>query len=91
MGGHATHDEGESRRILPDEQFAFYGRRDPVRTYRAFLEKGGAGGPAVAGAVLSGIEARVEAEVASAERDALSSQGDARPDPAGAGEGAFAP
>ena len=39
MGGHATHDEGASRRILPAELFVHYGRRDPVRTYRAFLRR----------------------------------------------------
>lgn len=90
MGGHATHDEGESRRILPAELFAHYGRRDPVRCYRAFLRWGGAGGEPVADAVLDGIDARVEAEVASAERDALASRRAEPPDPAGAGEGVFA-
>lgn len=91
MGGHATHDEGESRRILPADLFVHYGRRDPVRTYRAFLQRGGAGGKPVADVVLKEIETRVEAEVANAERAALSSQRSARPDPAGAGEGVFGP
>ena len=90
MGGHATHDEGESRRILPAELFAHYGRRDPVRCYRAFLHRGGAGGEPVPDAVLDGIEARVEAEVASAEREALASRRAGPADPAGAGEGVFA-
>ena len=91
MGGHATHDEGESRKILPADLFVHYGRRDPVRTYRAFLRQGGAGGEPVPDAVLDEIEARVEAEVANAEREALSSQHTARPDPGGAGEGVFGP
>lgn len=91
MGGHATHDEGESRRILPADLFAHYGRRDPVRTYRAFLRTGGAGGEQVSDAVLEEIETRVEAEVASAERAALASQRAGRPDPGGAGEGVFGP
>ncbi len=91
MGGHATHDEGESRRILPPELFAHYGRRDPVRAYRAFLRIGGAGGAPAAESVLDELEARVGAEVESAEREAISSQRAARPDPAGAGEGVFAP
>ena len=90
MGGHATHDEGESRRILPPELFAHYGRRDPVRTYRAFLRMGGAGGAPVAESVLDELEARVGAEVKSAEHEAISSQRAARPDPAEAGEGVFA-
>ncbi len=90
MGGHATHDEGESRRILPAELFDHHGRRDPVRTYRAFLQLGGAGGAPVAASVLDEIEARVGAEIEDAEREALASQRTARPDPAGAGEGVFA-
>ena len=91
MGGHATHDEGESRRILPPELFAHYGRRDPVRTYRAFLRMGGAGGEPVAESVLEDIAAHVAVEVEVAEREALASHRSARPDPAGAGEGVFAP
>ena len=91
MGGHATHDEGESRRILPADLFVHYGRRDPLRTYRAFLRLGGAGFEPVAEAVLEEIETRVEAEVADAERAALSSQRSARPDPGGAGAGVFSP
>ena len=91
MGGHATHDEGEARRILPPELFAYYGRRDPVRTFRAFLRVGGAGRAPVAESVLVEIEARVGTEVERAEREALASQRAARPDPAGAGEGVFAP
>ena len=91
MGGHATHDEGESRRILPAALFEHYGRRDPVRTYRAFLRRGGAGNEPVAESVLNDIEARVDAEIETAEREALESHRSARPDPAGAGEGVFAP
>ena len=91
MGGHATHDEGESRKILPAEMFEHYGRRDPVRMYRAFLRRGGAGCPEVPESTLAGMEARSEADVESAEREALASQRTARPDPGGAGEGVFAP
>ena len=89
MGGHATHDEDEGRRLLPARLFEHYGRRDPVRTYRAFLARGGAGGEPVAEAELSEIESRVEAEVEDAVRAALESQRNARPDPADAGEGVF--
>lgn len=91
MGGHATHDEGESRKILPADLFVHYGRRDPLRTYRAFLRLGGAGAEPVPDAVLEEIETRVEAEVANAEREALASQRTNRPDPGGAGEGVFGP
>jgi TPP-dependent pyruvate/acetoin dehydrogenase alpha subunit len=37
MGGHATHDEGESRDILPPEQFEYWGKRDPVGMYETYL------------------------------------------------------
>ena len=90
MGGHATHDEGESRRILPAELFEQYGRRDPVRTCRALLRKGAAGSAPVPESTLEDIEARVGAEVEAAEREALNSHRSARPDAARAGEGVFA-
>ena len=37
MGGHATHDEGESRAILPKELFEEWGRRDPIGMYETYL------------------------------------------------------
>jgi 2-oxoisovalerate dehydrogenase E1 component len=37
MGGHATHDEGESRDILPPELFEYWGKRDPVGMYETYL------------------------------------------------------
>ncbi len=90
MGGHATHDEGVSRQLLPSERFEHYGARDPVRVYRAFLRRGGAGEGPIPEAELAGLEARVEAEADAAEADARRSQRDARPDPATATEGVFA-
>lgn len=79
MGGHATHDEGLSRRLLPPEHFDYYGRRDPVRAYRAFLASGwdraGVSWPAVPEDRLAGIERRVEAEVEAAQAEALTSVG----------------
>lgn len=89
MGGHATHDEGISRELLPAEQFETYGRRDPLRTYRAFLHRGGVGGPPVPEASLAAIEASVEAEIRAAEAEALASHRERRPDPATATEGVF--
>ena len=89
MGGHATHDEGESRKLLPPELFEHYGKRDPVRLYRAFLAGGGAGAP-VAESALDAIERAVEEEVRIAEADALHSRRTARPDPDDAVRGVFA-
>jgi 2-oxoisovalerate dehydrogenase E1 component len=37
MGGHATHDEGESRDILPPEEFKYWGKRDPIGMYETYL------------------------------------------------------
>ena len=96
MGGHATHDEGVSRRILPAELFEYHGRRDPVRVFGAFLRRGspaseGLGWPGVDGARLEEIERRVEAEVREAESAALESHRRRRPDPATARLGVFGP
>lgn len=89
MGGHATHDEEQTRRLLPPALLERYGRRDPVRLYRAFLARGGAGGAPVAEAELDGVEDRIEAEVRAAEESALASHRTARPDPAQAVTGVF--
>jgi 2-oxoisovalerate dehydrogenase E1 component len=37
MGGHATHDEAEARETFPAELFAWWGRRDPIGMYEAWL------------------------------------------------------
>lgn len=37
MGGHATHDEGESRNIFPAGLFQSWGERDPIGTYETYL------------------------------------------------------
>ena len=93
MGGHATHDEAEGRRLLPEALFEHYGRRDPVRMFRAFLsqghEAGGARWEGVSAARLDAVEAGVEEEVRAAEARALESHRVARPDPASAAAGVF--
>lgn len=37
MGGHATHDEEEARRVLPASLFEYWGRRDPIGCYEEYL------------------------------------------------------
>ena len=37
MGGHATHDEGESRKIFPPELFETWGKKDPIGMYETYL------------------------------------------------------
>jgi len=84
MGGHATHDEREARELFPAEAFAAWGRRDPIGLYEEHLKSLG-----VAASVLADVEARVEAEVAQAEQEALRSR-DRVPVPATAVEGVYA-
>ncbi len=92
MGGHATHDEGESRAILPEADFAHWGKRDPVGMYESFL----ADSPLELSPsrsnreALERAEAEVEAEIAEAERVALESRERAKPDPATQSAGVFA-
>jgi pyruvate dehydrogenase E1 component alpha subunit len=69
MGGHATHDEREARAILPETMFAEWGRRDPIGLYEEHLKRLG-----IAAAALEEVEERVEAEVAAAEAEALTSR-----------------
>jgi TPP-dependent pyruvate/acetoin dehydrogenase alpha subunit len=92
MGGHATHDEGESRAILPASDFAHWGKRDPVGTYETYLadapfELSPSGSNREA---LERAEAEVEAEIAEAEREALESRARSTPDPATQRRGVFA-
>ncbi|HEX6588094.1 MAG TPA: thiamine pyrophosphate-dependent dehydrogenase E1 component subunit alpha [Longimicrobiales bacterium] len=61
MGGHATHDEREARATFAAELFEYWGRRDPIGLFEAWLERRG-----TERSVLQEIEARVTAEVESA-------------------------
>ena len=92
MGGHATHDEEESRAILPAADFTHWGRRDPVGMYESYL----ADSPLELSPsrsnreALERAEAEVEAEIADAEREALVSRELRKPDPATQTTGVFA-
>lgn len=98
MGGHATHDEREARRVLPPELFRRWGRRDPVGLYEEYL----AGRPFALGeapgvtpeernrACLSRAEAEVTAEVEEAAAEALRSRDERMPAPEEAGRGVYA-
>jgi TPP-dependent pyruvate/acetoin dehydrogenase alpha subunit len=41
MGGHATHDEAEARALFSPEQFRYWGLRDPIGTFEAYLMEDG--------------------------------------------------
>jgi TPP-dependent pyruvate/acetoin dehydrogenase alpha subunit len=92
MGGHATHDEGESRAILKTEDFAHWGKRDPIGTYETYLAES----PLPLSSVLSNrealemAEAEVEGEIGDAERQALESRERRTPDPETQRQGVFA-
>ena len=65
MGGHATHDEREARDTFAAELFDYWGRRDPIGLYEAWLERRG-----VSRDQLAEIETRVTAEVEEAAEQA---------------------
>jgi TPP-dependent pyruvate/acetoin dehydrogenase alpha subunit len=86
MGGHATHDEREGRAILPAHLFEYWGKRDPVGMYEAWLVANG-----VAEADLNSIEQKVIDELAAAEREALQSRDARMPQSTDLSEGVYAP
>ncbi len=83
MGGHATHDEGESRAILAPELFAEWGKRDPIGMYEAYLADAGfrLSPDEPNTAALAKAEAEVLAEIENAEREALASRESNMPKP----------
>jgi TPP-dependent pyruvate/acetoin dehydrogenase alpha subunit len=85
MGGHATHDEQDARRLIPAEVYAHWGKRDPVGLYEAYLEARG-----VSAAGLGGIEEEVTAEVDRAAEEALASRESNMPPPASAMDDVYA-
>jgi TPP-dependent pyruvate/acetoin dehydrogenase alpha subunit len=93
MGGHATHDEGESRAILPQEEFERWGKRDPIGMYETYLAESPLElSPSRSNReALERAEAEVDAEIEEAEREALESRERSKPDPATQTEGVFAP
>jgi TPP-dependent pyruvate/acetoin dehydrogenase alpha subunit len=86
MGGHATHDEQEARDVLPPELFAYWGARDPVGLYEAWLVEHG-----VAESRLTDTEDQVTAEVDRAAEEALASRQTRQPKAESAVEGVYAP
>ncbi len=90
MGGHATHDEQEARTLFPQETFDFWGRRDPIGCYEAWLlnlgKRAGSGGK-ILRSTLEAIEKRVIQEVDAAVEEALRSREEhpARPEDAAGG------
>jgi TPP-dependent pyruvate/acetoin dehydrogenase alpha subunit len=69
MGGHATHDEQDARRMIPQSTYDYWGKRDPIGTYEAYLS-----GEGVDEATLTEVERRVTEEVDHAAEEALQSR-----------------
>src|SRR5207249_4142648 len=85
MGGHATHDEHEARQIFSPAMFEYWGKRDPIGMYEAYLERRG-----IPKATLEQVEATVIDEIARAEKDALESRDRNMPEPQTAMQGVYA-
>ena len=85
MGGHATHDEQEARATFPAEQFASWGKRDPIGLFEEYLKEGG-----VTPEALESVESKVNSEVDRAADEALASRAERVPEPASALEGVYA-
>lgn len=89
MGGHATHDEAEGRRLFDADVFAAWGRRDPIGVFEAWLTTRYAGpvglgvddSPEGRRARLEAIEAEVEAEMDAASEAALAARSAHEPSP----------
>ena len=99
MGGHATHDKAEARALFTPEQFRYWGLRDPIGTYEAYLigeapaldgrRRGAAARREANAAILAETETRVIAEVETAEQEALESRRSRMPEPADAERGVY--
>ena len=81
LGGHATHDEAEARRLFDADIFAEWGKRDPIGCYEEWLKAHpsliGGGAPKK----LARWEEEVAAEVEAAAENSLKSRTDAPPEP----------
>src|SRR5436190_5266258 len=77
MGGHATHDEPEARKIFAAEVFQYWGKRDPIGMYESYLEHHD-----MPRRTLEETEERVIEEITAAEKDALESREKNMPHPA---------
>lgn len=83
MGGHATHDEVEARRLFEAEDFATWAARDPCGVFERVLADGA---PLVEGEanedVLRAVEEEVTRTIDEAAEAALASRTSRAPDPA---------
>lgn len=86
MGGHATHDEREARALFDADTYAYWGKRDPVGMFEAWLLTTGRTNEAE----LAAIEADATAAIEQAAADALARRESHAPDPATQRDGVYA-
>ncbi len=84
MGGHATHDEQDARKMIPAALYDHWGKRDPIGLYEAHLMVQG-----IASSVLESVEAEVSVQVEEAASQALASRDANMPRPETALEGVY--
>jgi TPP-dependent pyruvate/acetoin dehydrogenase alpha subunit len=85
MGGHATHDEEEGRKVLKPDLFEYWGKRDPIGCYETYLIESG-----INKDVLEAIEQRVIDEADKAADEAIASKSNRLPRPESAVENVYA-
>jgi TPP-dependent pyruvate/acetoin dehydrogenase alpha subunit len=85
MGGHATHDEQDARRLIPPSMYDYWGKRDPIGLYEAHLVSQG-----VSEATLAEVERQVTEEVDRAAEEALESRESNMPPPDSAMDDVYA-
>ena len=85
MGGHATHDEQEARRLFDAATFTYWGKRDPIGLYEEYLVSMG-----VPRGELERLEAEVAGDVDRAAAEALDSRSRNMPPPASALDDVYA-
>jgi TPP-dependent pyruvate/acetoin dehydrogenase alpha subunit len=100
MGGHATHDEKEARATFNAQLFDYWGKRDPIGMYEAFLIEGsldlesgqpsGASSRDANAALLRRAEEKVLGEIERAAEAALASAQARVPRPESAALGVYA-
>lgn len=91
MGGHATHDEAEGRRLRSAEEFEHWGKRDPIGTYEAWLLESGLSldGRSLDRTLLDEVDAEVTAEIEAAATEALERRTVDVPDPTSLLDGVY--
>jgi len=89
MGGHATHDEEEARKLLEPALFEYWGKRDPIGCFETYLIESGRYRDDLP-AALEAVEQRVVEEVERASEEALAGRKDRLPKPESAVENVYA-